>query len=127
MDIISFAQYCECAHRRSVVLHPSPVSLDPQLPVHVLYRLMPSGEIIESALVLDKAYLPVSGDSSQNIISTGRLFALQGVEFIPNDVMALIIKDMHAKATLRNFSPFLEVMIFDEGSGTSLRNHFWLK
>ena len=82
---------------------------------------MPSGEIIESALVLDKAYLPVAGDSSQNIISTGRLFALQGLQFIPNDVMALII-DMHAKATLRNFSPFLEVVLFDAGSGTSLQS-----
>ena len=83
---------------------------------------MPSGEIIESALVLDKAYLPVDGDSSQNIISTGRLFALQGIQFIPNDVMALIIKDMHAKATLRNSSPFLEVVLFDAGSGASLQS-----
>jgi hypothetical protein len=82
----------------------------------------PSGSIIESALVLDKAYLPVLGDSSQNIISTGRLFALQGVQFIPNDVMALIIGDMHAKATLRNFSPFLEGMLFDAASGTELQS-----
>ena len=66
-------------------------------------------------LMLDKAYLPKDGDASQNIISTGRIWKYQGIDFKPNGMSGLIVNGMRMAAEMRNFSPYLSCHLFDAG------------
>jgi hypothetical protein len=73
-------------------------------------------------LILDKAYLPTAGHSTQNIISTGRLFLVQGFDFSPNLDVRLFAPSIKISASLRNFSPFVSCQLFDSGGSPLVMN-----
>ena len=66
-----------------------------------------SGEKSAMGLLIEKAYKPMPGHSSTNIISTGRIFEMQSVEFWPNATNRLVLGEYHHDFSLQNFSPYI--------------------
>ena len=62
------------------------------------------------ALFIERAYLPVEGHSKTNIISTGRIFATQGIDVQPNQ-RRVIIGNYTIPIHLRFYSPYVFVLM----------------
>ena len=70
-----------------------------------------SGEKSAMGLLIEKAYKPMPGQSSTNIISTGRIFEMQSVEFWPNATNRLVLGEYHHDFSLQNYSPYILAVV----------------
>ena len=75
------------------------------------------------ALVLDKAYHPAPGHSRMSIISLGRLFAQQGVEFYENGRDVLVIGNYEVRMSRRYYSPHVVALYPSEPARLELAAH----
>ena len=70
-----------------------------------------TGAMQNIALLLDKAYLPAEGQANTCIISTGRLYEMQGIEIFLNDDNRLVMGRYSHQFSNINFSPTAAAML----------------
>ena len=71
-------------------------------------------------VMIEKAYLPQSGEARDNIFSTGRLWKKQGIFMEERDIDVLHVADLAVQFRRRNFSPVIDIVIPASGEAKRL-------